>query len=165
MNFSSEHRSGDILKQGYLLKKGRVSKRWKLGYFVLSKECLCYYQMESEWKENKPKELIFFNDMSLYIDNVPDKETKYCIKIVRKSMSNKIASRTYLLCCFSEEERNKWLSEILYAKATALVVDPKRWITDKNTPGAKGLNLHFPRSASSSERICGKDDWFRKMLA
>lgn len=124
--------NGQILRAGYLLKQSRdVLKQWHRRYFVLSKECLCYYHTEEESMENAPKEVIFFNDMSLYIDELPDKQTKYCLRIVKHSLSPKITDRTFLLCCSSQEERNDWLTQILHAKALALVVDPTAWVEGK----------------------------------
>ena len=84
-----------ILKHGYLLKQSDLLKQWNLRYFVLSKECLCYYKTEEQSVEDVPKEVIFFNDMSLYIDELPEKQTKYCLKLVKRSVSaGKIATRT-----------------------------------------------------------------------
>ena len=124
--------NGQILRAGYLLKQSRdVLKQWNRRYFVLSKECLCYYHTKEESLENAPKEVIFFNDMSLYIDELPDKQTKYCLRIVKHSLSPKITDRTIFLCCSSQEERNDWLTQILHAKALALVVDPTTWVEDK----------------------------------
>ena len=45
-----------ILKCGYLLKKSEVLKKWNLRYFVLSRECLCYYQNEEESRTGVPTE-------------------------------------------------------------------------------------------------------------
>lgn len=121
MNTESVHCCGEILKRGYLLKKSGVLKKWKLGYFVLEKNRLCCYGTEKEWIEGAPKEVIFFNNISVYILNIPS-HPRYCIKIVKRIRSNKIVSRTtHFLCCLCEEERNKWLYEILYAKATTLL--------------------------------------------
>jgi len=148
--------SGNVLKRGYLLKQSEVLKQWHLRYFVLSKECLCYYRTEQESKENAPKELIFFNDISLYIDELPDKQTKYCIKIVKKSLSPKLATRTVFLCCFSEHERNEWLSQILHAKAIALVVDPAAWIGSQDR-STECLDFEPPPiSASAARRASAK---------
>ena len=108
------------LKQGYLLKQSEILKQWHLRYFVLSKEA--------------PKEVIFFNDMSLYIDEQADKHTKYCLRLVKRSVSaGKIANRTFFLSCFSQDERNEWLSQILLAKAMALVADPTALIGKRET--------------------------------
>ncbi|KAJ7377567.1 hypothetical protein OS493_028125 [Desmophyllum pertusum] len=128
MKSAKESQNGRVLKQGYLLKQSEVLKQWHLRYFVLTKECLCYYRTEKESLEHAPKEVIFFNDMSLYIDEIPDKQTKYCLRLVKRSLSPKITARTFFLCCFSEPERNEWLSQILHAKAIALVVDPTAWM-------------------------------------
>ena len=153
--------AGKILKRGYLLKQSEVLKQWHLRYFVLSKECLCYYRNEQESKENAPKELIFFNDMSLYIDELPDKQTKYCLKIVKKSLSPKVASRMIFLCCFSEHERNEWLSQILHAKAISLVVDPASWIgnqedSTEHSNGAEVSNLLRKGRRTSATQILQK---------
>ena len=145
-----------ILKQGYLLKKSELLKQWNLRYFVLSKECLCYYRNEQESKTDAPKEFIFFNDMSLYIEELPDKHTKYCLKIVKESLSPKTSSRTYLLCCFSEEERNEWLSQILLAKAMALVMDPTAWIKNQDTQ-TEVLNFELPNLARADRITSAKE--------
>ena len=121
-------------KQGYLLKQSEILKQWHLRYFVLSKECLCYYRTEAESLQEAPKEVIFFNDMSLYIEEQADKHTKYCLRLVKRSVSaGKIANRTFFLSCFSQDERNEWLSQILLAKAMALVADPTALIGKRET--------------------------------
>lgn len=134
-----------ILKCGYLLKKSEFLKKWNLRYFVLSKECLCYYQNEEESRRGVPKGLIFFNDMSVYIDELPDKRSKYCLKIVKKSFSSQSVSRTYLFSCFSERERDGWLAEILYAKAVALVMAPTSWIGRRDSTPTENLDFEVPR--------------------
>ena len=83
--------------------------------------------------------------MSLYIEELPEKQTKYCIKIVKRSLSHTVAaSRIYTLCTFSEDERNEWLSQILLAKAMALVVDPTGWMNNEETP-TEDLDFALPK--------------------
>ena len=147
--------NGHILQAGYLLKQSRdVLKQWHRRYFVLSKECLCYYRTKEESLENAPKEVIFFNDMSLYIDELPDKQTKYCLRIVKHSVSAKITDRTFLLCCSSREERNDWLTQILHAKALALVVDPTAWVESKRptdpTKSTEDVDFEFQSSCGQT---------------
>lgn len=162
---TSTKQSCRILKQGYLLKKSDLLKKWNLRYFVLSKECLCYYQSEQESSEEAPKELIFFNDLSLYIDDLPEKHTKYCLKIVKKSLSNKLAPRTYTLCCFSEQERNEWLAQILHAKAMSLVADPA-WIGNEET-SSEISDLKRSKSTSETRFATAKNviQTYRKRLS
>ena len=150
--------SDKVLKRGYLLKQSDVLKQWHLRYFVLNKECLCYYRNERESLEEAPKEFIFFNDMSLYIDELPDKHTKYCIKIVKKSLSPKMSSRTLFLCCFAEHERNDWLSQILHAKAISLVVNPTAWIGNRENSSEGGLDNTelIPNTPRSARRASAK---------
>ena len=154
MNTESKHCRGEILKHGYLCKKSGVLKKWKLGYFVLGKDCLCCYHNEKEWEEGVPKDIIFFNDISVYILDILDSQPRYCIKIVKKTRSNKMVHRkTHLFCCFCEEERNKWLSEILYAKATTLISDPNECISKKEKISKrKSLNVESSSLSSEDER-------------
>ena len=153
---AKENQKGSTLKHGYLLKQSEVLKQWHLRYFVLSKECLCYYRTEEESLENAPKEVIFFNDMSLYIDELPDKQTKYCLKLVKRSLSPSITARSYFLSCFSEHERNEWLSQILQAKAIGLVVDPTTWMGNQE-PSAKNMDVELVNSGNSAMPSSAKE--------
>lgn len=155
MEWTSKKPNRGILKKGYLLKKSELLKKWNLRYFVLTKDCLCYYESEQKSNEDAPKELIFFNDMSVYIDELPGKHTKYCVKIVKKPLSNKVAPRAYTLCCFNEEERNEWLAQILLAKAMALVMDPT-WIGNTESPSDIST-LERPKSTIESTFTSAKD--------
>ncbi|KAJ7377568.1 hypothetical protein OS493_028126 [Desmophyllum pertusum] len=149
------------LKQGYLLKQSDVLKQWHRRYFVLTKECLCYYRTEKESLEHAPKEVIFFNDMSLYIDELPDKQTKYCLRLVKRSLSPKITARTFFLCCFSEPERNEWLSQILHAKAIALVVDPTAWM-GRQEASTEDMDFELSSSGSSVTKITSAKEVLQK---
>ena len=156
MTGAKGNQKGTTLKHGYLLKQSEVLKQWHLRYFVLSKECLCYYRTEKESLERAPREVIFFNDMSLYIDELPDKQTKYCLKLVKRSLSPKITARTFFLCCFSEHERDEWLSQILQAKAIALVVDPATWMGTREA-SAKNMDFELVNSGSSMRLTSAKE--------
>lgn len=160
MTGAKGNQKGTTLKRGYLLKQSEVLKQWHLRYFVLSKECLCYYRTEKESLESAPKEVIFFNDMSLYVDELPDKQTKYCLKLVKRSLSPKITARTFFMCCFSEHERNEWLSQILQAKAIALVVDPATWMGNQE---ASAVNMDFELvNSGSSMGLASAKEIFKK---
>ena len=160
MSSAKENHQRRTLKHGYLLKQSEVLKQWHLRYFVLSKECLCYYRTEKESLESAPKEVIFFNDMSLYVDELPDKQTKYCLKLVKRSLSPKITARTFFMCCFSEHERNEWLSQILQAKAIALVVDPATWMGNQE---ASPMNMDFELvNSGSSMGLASAKEIFKK---
>lgn len=128
-------------------------RQWHFRYFVLSKECLCYYRTEQESKYEVPRELIFFNDMSLYVENIPEKRTKYCLRIVKKSpMTSLRASRTLLVCCLSENERNSWLSKILHAKAISLVSD-RSWMNERKRAGSEGSTDSGPERSTAKEAL------------
>jgi len=126
-----------ILKNGYLLKQGDIIKlQWHLRYFVLTKECLCYYKKEENSEQDVPKGVIFFNDMSLFVEDIAsDKaKTKFCLKIVKRSTN--MSNRTLVLSTFCEDERNQWLAQMLLAKAMALVCD-RSWIGAGNDSESK----------------------------
>lgn len=151
------------IKQGYLLKQSQVLKKWHLRYFILSKECLCYYRTEKESLEDAPKEVIFFNDLSMYIDEFRDKQTKYCLRIVKRSFSAKIPARTFLLCSFSEDERNEWLTGILHAKAMTLVADPTAWMqSERQEKSTEHLDFELAHSRLSSVRLASAKDVLQK---
>lgn len=157
--FKMREKSKSVLKDGYLLKQGDTIKiQWHLRYFVLTKECLCYYRTEKRSEHEVPRGVIFFNDMSLYVENIPcDKsKTKYCLKIVKRSTEN--SNRTLVLSTFSEDERNDWLAQLLLAKAIALVCD-RSWIggndSDVRPPkrSRSSTNSYFERLATAKKAL------------
>ena len=125
-------------KSGYLLKQGDVKRGWKQRFFVLTNDSLCYYHTEEEASRSVPKELIPFNDMSLFIDDVDEKQPRYCLKLVRRSTTPPGTPRTLTLCSFSQKERNDWYTEILLATAIALVHD-RSWMGRKYPERKKSL--------------------------
>ena len=128
-------------------------RQWHFRYFVLSKECLCYYRTEQESKYEVPRELIFFNDMSVYVEDIPEKRTKYCLRIVKKSPMTLRAPRTLTVCCLNEDERNSWLSKILHAKAISLVND-RSWVNErKRRSGSEGSTDSCPERSTAKEAL------------
>ncbi|XP_032219817.1 pleckstrin homology domain-containing family A member 6 [Nematostella vectensis] len=151
--------NGAVLKDGYLLKQGDMIKvQWHLRYFVLTRECLCYYRTEKESEKETPREVIFFNDMSLYIEEISDKQpkTKYCIRIVKRSVSG---VRSILLSCFCEEERNEWLAQLLLAKAISLTRDLS-WIARDNSE--RPCSVEISSSSYYSEKLVSAKEAFNK---
>lgn len=131
-------------------------KQWHFRYFVLSKECLCYYRTELESKCEGPKEIIFFNDMSVYVEDIPDKRTRYCLKIVKRFPTALKAPRSLVICCLNEDERNAWLSNILQAKAISLVCDCS-WVNERKRSRSDGSTSSQSSTNSSSERSTAKE--------
>ncbi|EDO33225.1 predicted protein [Nematostella vectensis] len=127
-----------ILREGYLFKQSRhVWKLWKARYFVLQKNGLIYFKKKSDCA-GRPLGAVTFKDISLYIDEIGDKKRKYCLKIHADG-------KNYFLCCFSEDERNAWLSAILTA-ISSYVLALKEGKTDEELLREPGSSL--PRSIS-----------------
>lgn len=95
-----------VLKEGYLFKQSHsVWKLWKSRYFILKRSGLYYYKEKSE-TERLPLGILPYRDISVQIDEIGDKKKKFCLRIQAEGKS-------YMLCCFSEDERNSWLTAIL----------------------------------------------------
>lgn len=128
-----------ILKEGYLFKQSRhVWKLWKARYFVLQNNGLLYFKKKSDICTGRPLGGLTFRDISMHIDEVGDKKRKYCLKIQSEG-------KNYCLFCFSEEERNSWMTAILTAVASYMMA-VRDGATDEEL---LGLTLTpMPRSVS-----------------
>lgn len=129
-----------ILKEGYLFKQSRhVWKLWKARYFVLQTNGLVYYKEKSDLEcAGRPLGVLTFRDMSMHIEEVGEKKRKYCLKIHSEG-------KNYLLCCFSEEERNGWMTAILTA-VTSYLLAVRDGASEVEMHGLAGEPL--PRSIS-----------------
>lgn len=129
-----------ILKEGYLFKQSRhVWKLWKARYFVLQQNGLVYYKEKSDIEcAGRPLGVLTFRDISMHIEEVGEKKRKYCLKIHSEG-------KNYFLCCFSEEERNSWMTAILTAVSSYLLA-LRDGASDFELHGLTGASL--PRSVS-----------------
>lgn len=102
----SLHGIDTVLKEGYLFKQSHsVWKLWKARYFILRRSGLYYYKEKGE-TAGLPLGILPYREISVQIDEIGDKKKKFCLRIQAEGKS-------YMLCCFSEEERNSWLTAIL----------------------------------------------------
>ncbi|XP_031566937.1 arf-GAP with coiled-coil, ANK repeat and PH domain-containing protein 2-like [Actinia tenebrosa] len=129
----------NILKEGYLFKQSRhVWKLWKARYFVLQNNGLIYFKKKSDICTGRPLGGLTFRDISMHIDEVGDKKRKYCLKIQAEG-------KNYCLFCFSEEERNSWMTAILTAVASYMMA-VRDGATDEELLGLAAVPM--PRSVS-----------------
>lgn len=104
-----------ILREGYLFKQSRsVWKLWKARYFVLRASCLCYYKQESD-DRNSPLGVIAIRSISMHVDEVGEKKKRFCLKLSADG-------KHYVLCCYGEDERNAWMTAILTAFTSNLLL-------------------------------------------
>ncbi|XP_067681714.1 interactor protein for cytohesin exchange factors 1-like [Haliotis asinina] len=93
--------------KGWLLKRGRLSRKWKKQWFQL-KNCDLYYGNTSEQSSLKKK--IPLTNADLSEANVDKKQYAFRIK-------SKENGRTYYMQAENESEQNDWMQAICFAKA------------------------------------------------
>ncbi|XP_065124552.1 uncharacterized protein def6c isoform X3 [Paramisgurnus dabryanus] len=92
----------NIIKKGYLLKKGHVRRNWQERWFVL-KPCSLTYYVSEDLKEKKGE--IPLEEGSV-VENLPDKEGRRCLFCV------KTALRTYEMSASNLKQRVDWMQAI-----------------------------------------------------
>lgn len=127
------------LREGYLFKQSRnVWRLWKARFFILKTTGLFYYKKKS-YCSGLPLGVIPFTDISMQVDEVGEKRRKFCLKIHADG-------KTFSLCCFSEEERNSWMTAILTA-VTSYVIEKhegekieKDYVRERSLSRSKSLD-------------------------
>lgn len=92
----------DVLKQGYLWKRGHLRRNWAERWFQLQPSCLCYFGSE----ECKEKRGMIPLDAQCCVEVLPDREGKRCMFCV------KTASRTYEMSASDTRQRQEWTAAI-----------------------------------------------------
>uniref|UniRef100_G3T0Y7 IRF4-binding protein n=1 Tax=Loxodonta africana TaxID=9785 RepID=G3T0Y7_LOXAF len=92
----------DVLKQGYLWKRGHLRRNWAERWFQLQPSCLCYFASE----ECKEKRGTIPLDQHCCVEVLPDREGKRCMFCV------KTASRTYEMSASDTRQRQEWTAAI-----------------------------------------------------
>uniref|UniRef100_A0A8C8SRX4 DEF6 guanine nucleotide exchange factor n=1 Tax=Pelusios castaneus TaxID=367368 RepID=A0A8C8SRX4_9SAUR len=88
----------DVLKQGYLWKKGQLRRNWSERWFALKPSALSYYMSE----ERKEKKGSIALDKHCCVEVLPDRDGKRCMFCVKTS------SRTYEMSASDTRQRQEW---------------------------------------------------------
>uniref|UniRef100_A0A8C2U3T4 DEF6 guanine nucleotide exchange factor n=1 Tax=Coturnix japonica TaxID=93934 RepID=A0A8C2U3T4_COTJA len=88
----------DVLKQGYLWKKGQLRRNWSERWFMLKPSALSYYMSE----ERKEKKGSITLDKHCCVEVLPDRDGKRCMFCVKTS------SRTYEMSASDTRQRQEW---------------------------------------------------------
>ncbi|XP_051976759.1 differentially expressed in FDCP 6 homolog [Xyrauchen texanus] len=92
----------NIIKKGYLLKKGHVRRNWQERWFVLKHSSLTYYVGE-DLKEKKGEILLEENTV---VENLPDREGRRCLFCV------KTVARTFEMSASDMKQRVDWVQAV-----------------------------------------------------
>uniref|UniRef100_H3D898 Switch-associated protein 70 n=1 Tax=Tetraodon nigroviridis TaxID=99883 RepID=H3D898_TETNG len=92
----------DVLKQGYMMKKGHRRKNWNERWFVLRPDSMSYYVSEdlAEWKGD------IFLDESSIVEPLQDKEGKKCLFIIRSSQ------KSFEISVSDKKKKQEWIQAI-----------------------------------------------------
>ncbi|CAN9516165.1 unnamed protein product [Ophioblennius macclurei] len=93
---------GDVLKEGYLWKKGQLRRNWKERWFTLRPSSLSYYTGE----DRKECQGSIPLDGNCCVEVLPDRDGKRCMFCL------KTLSKTYEMSASDTKQRQEWTSAI-----------------------------------------------------
>eukprot|EP00063_Salmo_salar_P056686 XP_014031521.1 PREDICTED: switch-associated protein 70-like isoform X2 [Salmo salar] len=92
----------DVLRQGYMMKKGHKRKNWTERWFVLGPNSMSYYV--SEDLTDKKGEILL--DRNCCVESLPDKEGKKCLFIV------KCRDKSFEISASDKKRKQEWIQAI-----------------------------------------------------
>ncbi|XP_071344583.1 switch-associated protein 70 [Trachinotus anak] len=92
----------DVLKQGYMMKKGHKRKNWTERWFILRPNSLSYYVCEDLLE--KRGHIIL--DQSCCVESLPDKDVKKCLFII------KCADKSFEISASDKKKKQEWIQAI-----------------------------------------------------
>ncbi|XP_060734013.1 switch-associated protein 70b [Tachysurus vachellii] len=92
----------DMLKQGYMMKKGHKRKNWTERWFLLRPNSISYYVSE-DLAEKKGDILL---DGNCCVESLPDKEGKKCLFFV------KCSDKSYEISASDKKKKQEWIQAI-----------------------------------------------------
>ncbi|XP_075966446.1 switch-associated protein 70-like [Anarhichas minor] len=92
----------DVVKQGYMMKKGHRRKNWTERWFVLRPNSLSYYVCED--LVEKKGDIIL--DRTCCVESLPDKEGKKCLFII------KCTDKSFEISASDKKKKQEWLQAI-----------------------------------------------------
>ncbi|XP_069756256.1 switch-associated protein 70b isoform X5 [Narcine bancroftii] len=92
----------DVMKQGYMWKKGHKRKNWNERWFLLKPDSISYYVGE-DLVEKKGE--ISLNS-KCYVEPLPDKDGKKCLLMI------KCADRSFEISASDKKKKQEWIQAI-----------------------------------------------------
>uniref|UniRef100_K7G8C5 Switch-associated protein 70 n=1 Tax=Pelodiscus sinensis TaxID=13735 RepID=K7G8C5_PELSI len=92
----------DVLKQGYMLKKGHRRKNWTERWFVLKPSSISYYV--SEDLKDKKGDIVL--DENCCVESLPDKDGKKCLFLI------KCLDKSFEISASDKKKKQEWIQAI-----------------------------------------------------
>ncbi|XP_056137534.1 switch-associated protein 70b [Lampris incognitus] len=92
----------DVLKQGYMMKKGHKRKNWTERWFLLKPSSISYYVSE-DLTEKKGDILL---DGNCCVESLPDKEGKKCLYFI------KCSDKSFEISASDKKRKQEWIQAI-----------------------------------------------------
>nr|XP_004650930.1 switch-associated protein 70 [Jaculus jaculus] len=92
----------DVLKQGYMMKKGHRRKNWTERWFVLKPSIISYYVSE-DLRDKKGDILL---DANCCVESLPDKDGKKCLFLI------KCCDKTFEISASDKKKKQEWIQAI-----------------------------------------------------
>ncbi|EMP38313.1 Switch-associated protein 70 [Chelonia mydas] len=92
----------DVLKQGYMLKKGHRRKNWTERWFVLKPNIISYYA--SEDLKDKKGDIVL--DENCFVESLPDKDGKKCLFLI------KCLDKSFEISASDKKKKQEWIQAI-----------------------------------------------------
>ncbi|XP_069021067.1 differentially expressed in FDCP 6 homolog [Embiotoca jacksoni] len=139
----------NVLKRGYMWKKGHVRRNWTERWFVLKPSSMAYYV--SEDLKDKRGEIQL--DRNCVIEPIPDREGKRCMLCV------KTHSKTYEMSASDQRQKVEWIQAIQTALRLQREVKSsfhqelklKRRVHREHSQGERIRSAHSSCSSRSSQ--------------
>uniref|UniRef100_W5M7L0 Switch-associated protein 70 n=2 Tax=Lepisosteus oculatus TaxID=7918 RepID=W5M7L0_LEPOC len=92
----------DVLKQGYMMKKGHKRKNWTERWFLLRPSAISYYVSEDLTEKKGDITL----DGNCCVESLPDKEGKKCLFII------KCTDKSFEISASDKKKKQEWIQAI-----------------------------------------------------
>lgn len=92
----------DVLKQGFMQKKGHKRKNWTERWFVLKPDCVSYFTGEDQTDKKGDIPL----DGNCFVESLPDKDGKKCLFLVKS------AQKSFEISASDKKKKQEWIQAI-----------------------------------------------------
>ncbi|XP_032894853.1 switch-associated protein 70 [Amblyraja radiata] len=92
----------DVMKQGYMWKKGHKRKNWNERWFLLKPDLISYYVGEDLMEKKGEISL----NSKCYVESLPDKDGKKCLLLI------KCSERSFEISASDKKKKQEWIQAI-----------------------------------------------------